>query len=55
MAGKPGEPGEFQPITRKAKIELALFDLEQDIGEIKRFKIRLPESRPKLIDAWETI
>ena len=43
MAGKPGGTGGIPTSYSQAKIDLALFDLEQDIGETKNLISEFPE------------
>ena len=50
MAGKPGGKDGIPTNYSQAKIELALFDLEQDIGESKDLKTEFPEVVEKLSD-----
>jgi arylsulfatase A-like enzyme len=48
MAGKPGGTGGIPTNYSQAKIGLALFDLEKDIGESKDLKTEFPEVVEKL-------
>ena len=50
MAGKPGGTGGIPTNYSQAKIDLALFDLEQDIGETKNLKAEFPEVVKSLSD-----
>jgi arylsulfatase A-like enzyme len=50
MAGKPGGTGGIPTRYSQAKIDLALFDLEQDIGETKNLKSEFPEIAKSLSD-----
>jgi arylsulfatase A-like enzyme len=48
MAGKPGGTGGIPTKYSQAKIGLALFDLENDIGELKDLKSEFPKVVEKL-------
>ena len=50
MAGKPGGTGGIPTRYSQAKIDLALFDLEQDIGETKNLISEFPEIAQSLSD-----
>ena len=50
MAGKPGGTGGIPTRYSQAKIDLALFDVEQDIGETKNLKSEFPEITKSLSD-----